>query len=52
MNVRTISILGLMTLLAIQTGCTFSLQDAVTAGVFDFVSGSITELLTSAVLPG
>lgn len=34
-------------LLLTQAGCTFSLRDAVAAGLFDFVSAAVAETLAS-----
>ncbi len=49
---RVISIVGLLALLASQTGCSIALQDAVASGLFDFVSSGITQVLSSTLLPG
>lgn len=37
-------LLGLLTLVA-SNGCSTELRDAAQAGLFDYVSGSVTELL-------
>ena len=36
-----------------QTGCVVSIRDAFSAGVFDFLSGSVTAILSSLIpIPG
>ena len=38
---------GVACMLLTQTGCSLGLRDAVRSGVYDFVTQSVTDLLTS-----
>ena len=47
---KTRLVLALLALTAlVQTGCTVNMRDAFSAGVYDFVSGSVTSALTNLV---
>jgi hypothetical protein len=42
---KSLCLVALFATLLTQTACTLNLADAATAGVYDFVTGSVTDLL-------
>lgn len=46
---KSIALALLVATLVTQTGCYFSMSDAAMSGVYDFVSGSVTNLLMNLV---